>query len=114
MSAVNSTPSTRPQQSGASADHVRGRSTARRDTALVALEEAECRTLLGTHGVGRIAVFTPEGPAVLPVNYLIAGPDIAFRTAAEALGQSGRHGGRLRDRQHRRRHRRRLERPCGG
>ncbi|MEU7728236.1 helix-turn-helix domain-containing protein [Streptomyces sp. NPDC040724] len=99
---------------GASADHVRGRSTARRDTALVALEEAECRTLLGTHGVGRIAVFTPEGPAVLPVNYLIAGPDIAFRTAAEALGQSGRHGGRLRDRQHRRRHRRRLERPCGG
>ncbi len=70
---------------GASAGRVRGRSTARRDTALVALEEDECRTLLGTHGVGRIAVFTPEGPAVLPVNYLIAGPDIAFRTAAEAL-----------------------------
>ncbi|MCX5010332.1 MULTISPECIES: pyridoxamine 5'-phosphate oxidase family protein [unclassified Streptomyces] len=70
---------------GASAGRVRGRSTARRDTALVSLEEDECRTLLGTHGVGRIAVFNPEGPAVLPVNYLIAGPDIAFRTAAEAL-----------------------------
>ncbi|OKI53707.1 helix-turn-helix domain-containing protein [Streptomyces sp. MJM1172] len=70
---------------GASADRVRGRSTARRDTALAPLEEAECRSLLGTHGVGRIAVFTPEGPAVLPVNYLIAGPDIAFRTAVEAL-----------------------------
>ncbi|MER5570866.1 pyridoxamine 5'-phosphate oxidase family protein [Streptomyces goshikiensis] len=70
---------------GANADRVRGRSTARRDTALAPLEEAECRSLLGTHGVGRIAVFTPEGPAVLPVNYLVAGPDIAFRTAVEAL-----------------------------
>ncbi|MFE9846157.1 helix-turn-helix domain-containing protein [Streptomyces goshikiensis] len=70
---------------GASAGRVRGRSTARRDSALVALDEDECRRLLGTHGVGRIAVFTPEGPAVLPVNYLIAGPDIAFRTAVEAL-----------------------------
>ncbi|MFF2404735.1 helix-turn-helix domain-containing protein [Streptomyces goshikiensis] len=70
---------------GANADRVRGRSTARHDTALAPLEEAECRSLLGTHGVGRIAVFTPEGPAVLPVNYLIAGPDIAFRTAVEAL-----------------------------
>ncbi|MFJ7587541.1 helix-turn-helix domain-containing protein [Streptomyces sp. NPDC097617] len=70
---------------GASAGRVRGRSTARLDTALVPLDEDECRTLLGTYGVGRIAVFTPEGPAVLPVNYLIAGADIAFRTAAEAL-----------------------------
>ncbi|MCM9077431.1 MULTISPECIES: helix-turn-helix domain-containing protein [Streptomyces] len=70
---------------GASAGRVHGRSTARRDTALVPLEEDECRMLLGTHGVGRIAVFTSEGPAVLPVNYLIAGPDIAFRTAVDAL-----------------------------
>ncbi|MFI8500029.1 helix-turn-helix domain-containing protein [Streptomyces sp. NPDC085524] len=70
---------------GASAGRAPGRSTARRDTALVPLEEDECRELLGTHGVGRIAVFTPDGPAVLPVNYLIAGPGIAFRTAVEAL-----------------------------
>ncbi|MFE2324427.1 helix-turn-helix domain-containing protein [Streptomyces sp. NPDC059385] len=70
---------------GASAGRVRGRSTARRDAALTELDEDECRTLLGTHGVGRIAVFTPEGPAVLPVNYLIAGDDIAFRTAAETV-----------------------------
>ncbi|MFB7172848.1 helix-turn-helix domain-containing protein [Streptomyces sp. NPDC056254] len=70
---------------GASADRVRGRSGARRDTALMPLGEDECRSLLGTHGVGRIAVFTAEGPAVLPVNYLVAGPDIAFRTAAEAV-----------------------------
>ncbi|OKK22285.1 DNA-binding protein [Streptomyces sp. CB00455] len=70
---------------GANAGRVRGRSTARRDTALVTLEEDECRGLLGTHGVGRIAVYTPDGPAVFPVNYLIAGADIAFRTAAETL-----------------------------
>ncbi|AZM87930.1 MULTISPECIES: helix-turn-helix domain-containing protein [Streptomyces] len=70
---------------GASADRVRGRATARRDTALVPLEEEECRMLLGTHGVGRIAVFTPEGPAVLPVNYMVVGTAIVFRTAAEAL-----------------------------
>ncbi|MEV7612759.1 pyridoxamine 5'-phosphate oxidase family protein [Streptomyces sp. NPDC089799] len=70
---------------GASTGGVHGRATARRDTQLVPLDEDECRTLLGTHGVGRIAVFTPEGPAVLPVNYLVAGPAIAFRTAVEAL-----------------------------
>ncbi|MEU6849423.1 pyridoxamine 5'-phosphate oxidase family protein [Actinacidiphila alni] len=76
---------------GAGAERVRGRSTARRDTALVPLHEEECRRLLGTHGVGRIAVFPPDGPVVVPVNYLIAGSDIAFRTttqgsAARAVG----------------------------
>ncbi|WP_309144328.1 pyridoxamine 5'-phosphate oxidase family protein [Streptomyces sp. BR123] len=70
---------------GASADRVPGRSTGRRDTSLAALEEAECRRLLGTHGVGRIAVFTPDGPAVLPVNYLVTGTGIAFRTHAHAV-----------------------------
>ncbi|MFD7624886.1 helix-turn-helix domain-containing protein [Streptomyces sp. NPDC059851] len=76
---------------GAAAERVPGRSTARRDTALVPLDEAECQRLLGTHGVGRIAVFTPDGLAVLPVNYLVAGTGIAFRTsevatAAKAAG----------------------------
>ncbi|MFH7597892.1 pyridoxamine 5'-phosphate oxidase family protein [Streptomyces racemochromogenes] len=71
---------------GASAGRVQGRAPARHDTALAALDEEECRMLLGTHGVGRIAVFTPEGPAVLPVNYMVvAGTAIAFRTAAETL-----------------------------
>ncbi|GGZ45556.1 DUF1918 domain-containing protein [Streptomyces bluensis] len=41
----------------------------------------ECRALLSTHGVGRIAVSTPEGPAVVPVNYEIVDDAIAFRTA---------------------------------
>jgi len=38
-------------------------------------------TLLSTHGVGRIAVATPEGPAVVPVNYEVVDDAIAFRTA---------------------------------
>ncbi|MFJ3921766.1 helix-turn-helix domain-containing protein [Streptomyces sp. NPDC090022] len=70
---------------GAGADRVPGRSTARRDAVLVPLDESECRRLLGTHGVGRIAVFTPEGPAIVPVNYMVAGTAIAFRTSAQAV-----------------------------
>ncbi|MEV6591379.1 pyridoxamine 5'-phosphate oxidase family protein [Streptomyces acidicola] len=41
----------------------------------------ECRALLSTHGVGRIAVSTPEGPAVVPVNYEVVDDAIAFRTS---------------------------------
>ncbi|MFJ3921788.1 helix-turn-helix domain-containing protein [Streptomyces sp. NPDC090022] len=48
----------------------------------VALDEEECRRLLGVRGIGRVAVFTPEGPAVHPVNYLVVAGDVAFRTAA--------------------------------
>lgn len=42
----------------------------------------ECRTLLSTHGVGRIAVSTADGrPAVVPVNYDVIDDTIVFRTA---------------------------------
>ncbi|MFE6828480.1 pyridoxamine 5'-phosphate oxidase family protein [Streptomyces sp. NPDC057690] len=42
----------------------------------------ECRTLLSTHGVGRIAVRTDDGrPAVVPVNYDVVDDAIVFRTA---------------------------------
>src|SRR3546814_5823232 len=47
------------------------------------LTPEECRTLLSTHGVGRIAVTTPDGrPAIIPVNYEIVDDDIVFRTAS--------------------------------
>ncbi|WP_432072762.1 pyridoxamine 5'-phosphate oxidase family protein [Streptomyces wuyuanensis] len=45
----------------------------------------DCRALLSTHGVGRVAVTTPDGPAVLPVNYEVVGDEIAFRTAPGSL-----------------------------
>ncbi|MEU9379476.1 pyridoxamine 5'-phosphate oxidase family protein [Streptomyces sp. NPDC048279] len=45
----------------------------------------ECRARLSTHGVGRIAVSTPDGPAVVPVNYEVIDDAIAFRTAPESV-----------------------------
>ncbi|MFJ7779378.1 helix-turn-helix domain-containing protein [Streptomyces yangpuensis] len=70
---------------GATTDQPPGRGSARLDSELVELGEAECRRLLSTHGIGRVALFTAEGPAVFPVNYVVAGDDIAFRTSGEAL-----------------------------
>ncbi|MBM9617791.1 helix-turn-helix domain-containing protein [Streptomyces zhihengii] len=52
---------------------------------LVELETDECWTLLGTHGVGRVAVTAPDGPAILPVNYVVADREVAFRTSSGAL-----------------------------
>ncbi|ANH94128.1 XRE family transcriptional regulator [Streptomyces sp. SAT1] len=51
----------------------------------------ECRELLSTHGVGRLALSTSRGPAVFPVNYDVVDGDLVFRTApgsapAEAAG----------------------------
>ncbi|MFE6287069.1 helix-turn-helix domain-containing protein [Streptomyces sp. NPDC057877] len=45
------------------------------------LTERECRELLSTHGVGRVAVNTWEGPAVVPVNYAVVDGAIVYRTA---------------------------------
>lgn len=42
----------------------------------------ECRTLLSSHGVGRVAVSASDGrPAVVPVNYDVIDDAIVFRTA---------------------------------
>ncbi|QES47051.1 DNA-binding protein [Streptomyces venezuelae] len=48
----------------------------------VTLDDDECRRLLGVRGIGRVAVFTSEGPAIHPVNYLVVAGDVAFRTEA--------------------------------
>ncbi|MEV5438487.1 pyridoxamine 5'-phosphate oxidase family protein [Streptomyces sp. NPDC052682] len=48
------------------------------------LSEEECRALLSTHGVGRVSVTTPEGPAVLPVNYDVVDDTVVFRTSPGA------------------------------
>ncbi|MGW3208169.1 pyridoxamine 5'-phosphate oxidase family protein [Streptomyces sp. NPDC001135] len=46
----------------------------------------ECRTLLSTHGVGRIAVSASDGrPAVVPVNYEVVDDAIVFRTAPDSV-----------------------------
>ncbi|MEU0647688.1 DUF1918 domain-containing protein [Streptomyces umbrinus] len=45
----------------------------------------ECRDRLSTHGVGRVAVSTPDGPAVVPVNYEVIDDAIAFRTTPDSV-----------------------------
>ncbi|MFE8946894.1 DUF1918 domain-containing protein [Streptomyces sp. NPDC007856] len=49
------------------------------------LSADECRALLSTHGVGRVAVSTPDGPAVVPVNYEVIGDAIVYRTMPDSV-----------------------------
>ncbi|WP_073951331.1 pyridoxamine 5'-phosphate oxidase family protein [Streptomyces kebangsaanensis] len=51
---------------------------------LLELDEDECRALLSTHGVGRVALTTEDGPVVYPVNYDVVDGDLVFRTAPDA------------------------------
>jgi nitroimidazol reductase NimA-like FMN-containing flavoprotein (pyridoxamine 5'-phosphate oxidase superfamily) len=54
------------------------------------LDTDECHRLLSTHGVGRVAVTTPDGrPAIVPVNYEVVDDTIAFRTAPDSLLAAG-------------------------
>jgi nitroimidazol reductase NimA-like FMN-containing flavoprotein (pyridoxamine 5'-phosphate oxidase superfamily)/DNA-binding XRE family transcriptional regulator len=69
---------------GRTADRPPGLGRAGRHPHLVSLSSAECRGLLGTHGVGRVAVDTRSGPAILPVNYVVADGELAFRTSPGA------------------------------
>ncbi|MFJ6835820.1 helix-turn-helix domain-containing protein [Streptomyces sp. NPDC091209] len=48
------------------------------------LSSAECADLMARHGVGRLAVSTSEGPAIVPVNYSVIDTAIVFRTAEGA------------------------------
>lgn len=49
------------------------------------LAPAECLRLLASGGVGRIAFVTASGPAVLPVNYAIAGGTVVLRTGTGSV-----------------------------
>jgi nitroimidazol reductase NimA-like FMN-containing flavoprotein (pyridoxamine 5'-phosphate oxidase superfamily) len=59
---------------------------------LETLSAAECQNLLAEHRFGRVAVWSGEHPAVLPVLYGLLDGDVVFRTApgeklvAAALG----------------------------
>ena len=44
------------------------------------LSEEECRALLRSQSLGRIAVRIGEAPAILPVNYALLDNDVVFRT----------------------------------
>ncbi|PIM67202.1 XRE family transcriptional regulator [Streptomyces sp. JV178] len=70
---------------GAGVDAPPGQGQALPHPRLVDLDPDECRALLSTHGVGRVAVSSARGPAVVPVNYEVVGDTIAFRTAPESV-----------------------------
>lgn len=76
---------------GGGQDHPPGQGQALLHPQLVDLDEDECWALLSTHGVGRVALTTEDGPAVYPVNYDVVDGDVIFRTdpgtaPAEAVG----------------------------
>jgi nitroimidazol reductase NimA-like FMN-containing flavoprotein (pyridoxamine 5'-phosphate oxidase superfamily) len=45
----------------------------------------ECRDLLSSGELGRVAVSTPLGPRIIPVNYTVADGSIVFRTTPYSL-----------------------------
>jgi hypothetical protein len=47
----------------------------------MALDRRECRRLLESEGIGRVGFVGPDGPSVLPVNYLFSDGRVIFRTA---------------------------------
>ena len=57
----------------------------------VELSHSECLDLLRSGVVGRVAVVTPDGPRIQPVNYAVHGDSVVFRTTAYSeLGTYGR------------------------
>jgi uncharacterized protein len=44
------------------------------------ISEEDCLEFLASHSVGRIAVVSDGGPVVFPVNYVLEGRTVAFRT----------------------------------
>ncbi|MBD0693117.1 helix-turn-helix domain-containing protein, partial [Streptomyces sp. CBMA123] len=51
---------------------------------LLDLTDAECWELVGSHGIGRIALPVRPGPAVYPVNYVVDRATFAYRTGERA------------------------------
>jgi nitroimidazol reductase NimA-like FMN-containing flavoprotein (pyridoxamine 5'-phosphate oxidase superfamily) len=51
----------------------------------------ECRELLGAGLVGRVAMCTPVGPHIVPVNYAVVDDDVVVRTSPySVLGSHAR------------------------
>ena len=59
--------------------------------ALRDLDRAECERLLRGSNFGRVALVTPEGPEIVPVNYVVHADAIVIRTSP--TGILARHAG---------------------
>lgn len=49
------------------------------------LDDDECRRLLVSGVFGRVAVTTPDGPHIVPVNYSVVEDSIVFRTTPYSI-----------------------------
>ena len=57
----------------------------------IALPVEDCQRLLRAGTVGRVAVSTPNGPHIVPVNYIVSGDTVIFRTSPySVLGSHAR------------------------
>ena len=57
----------------------------------VELSTEDCQRLLRAGTVGRVAVSTPGGPHIVPVNYVVSGDAVIFRTSPySVLGSHAR------------------------
>ena len=57
----------------------------------VEISAEDCQRLLRAGTVGRVAVSTPGGPHIVPVNYVVSGDAVIFRTSPySVLGTHGR------------------------
>ncbi|MEW2404871.1 helix-turn-helix domain-containing protein [Streptomyces griseoviridis] len=65
---------------GGGVDLPEGTGVAAARPTLLKLTPEQCQALMSTHGVGRVAVTTTQGPAILPVNYAVVDGGIVFRT----------------------------------
>ncbi|WP_329069936.1 helix-turn-helix domain-containing protein [Streptomyces sp. NBC_01429] len=52
------------------------------------LSRDECRALLPSQGIGRLAIRTRTGPAIIPLNYLYTSGNLAYRTAPGSAAAS--------------------------
>lgn len=58
----------------------------------IELSLSEAEALLRAGVVGRVAVSTPQGPHILPVNYSVVGDSVIIRTSPHSLLASRGHG----------------------
>ncbi|WP_030607571.1 DUF1918 domain-containing protein [Streptomyces sclerotialus] len=66
---------------GAGAERAPGPGRAAYHPRLHELGPEECLRLVASHGVGRLALSTADGPQVLPVNYTLIDDTVVYRTA---------------------------------
>lgn len=59
------------------------------------LPAEECQELLAAKSVGRVGFLGPDGPQILPVNYVLHLGDVFFRTAADSALSDAMHASRV-------------------